>query len=316
MYNILDFIDSKAVRDFNQDTKFLPAEQAILVSESQKTTVEEKLSALQEILYTYQEQEFLYQHYDEEINFRQIIVNTIKLWEEALSRRQERDPAYVYGANFTEKDFNEKIYEKKYFFTSYEKAYQYLVKEKQYYLDNDDLRDCITTGTIQRIKLDETVWGYTDTYFFDDQLRLVAVRPQERLKENYPGGDLCDTFPMGEYEMFIPAPFKQGDIVKVESPFHKTQYGVFSHEWREPKRKGWGSFVMSLDIYDSDTKKFWYTDDTSILEMEYCPEEELPKEESVLKGLSKVRKGDLDFFFLLNKYHQLDEIFGNLDNEV
>ena len=268
---ILDFIDSKAVRDFNQDTKFLPAEQAILVSESQKTTVEEKLSALQEILRTYQEQEFLYQHYDEEINFRQIIVNTIKLWEEALSRRQERDPAYVYGANFTEKDFNEKIYEKKYFFTSYEKAYQYLVKEKQYYLDNDDLRDCITTGTIQRIKLDETVWGYT---------------------------------------------FKQGDIVKVESPFHKTLYGIFSHEWREPKRKGWGSFVMSLDIYDSDTKKFWYTDDTSILEMEYCPEEELPKEESVLKGLSKVRKGDLDFFFLLNKYEQLDEIFGNLDNEV
>ena len=67
---------------------------------------------------------------------------------------------------------------------------------------------------------------------------------------------------------------------------------------------------MSLDMYDSAEKRFWYTDDTSILKMEYCTDEELPENESVLKALSEVRKGEMDFFVLLEGYEKLNELFG------
>ena len=57
------------------------------------------------------------------------------------------------------------------------------------------------------------------------------------------------------------------------------------------------SFTMSLDMYDQDTKKFWFTDDTCILDLEYCSDEELPEKENVLKGLSDIRYGKVDFFY-------------------
>ena len=53
MFNVLDFIDSKSIRDYNKDTEFSPAEQAILISKSRKTTVEEKVNALKELLQAY-----------------------------------------------------------------------------------------------------------------------------------------------------------------------------------------------------------------------------------------------------------------------
>ena len=47
MYDFLRFIDSPDIREFNKDTNFTPAEQAVLISLSDKTTVEEKIEALQ-----------------------------------------------------------------------------------------------------------------------------------------------------------------------------------------------------------------------------------------------------------------------------
>lgn len=47
MYDFLKFIDSPDIREFNKDTVFALAEQAVLVSISYKTTVKEKIEALQ-----------------------------------------------------------------------------------------------------------------------------------------------------------------------------------------------------------------------------------------------------------------------------
>lgn len=44
--DVLPFIDSPDIREFNRHTKFLPAEQAVLVAVSKTKTVEEKLEAL------------------------------------------------------------------------------------------------------------------------------------------------------------------------------------------------------------------------------------------------------------------------------
>lgn len=82
MYQILDFIDSKSIRDFNKNTKFSPSEQAILISKSEKRTIEEKISALAEIIHTYSEKEFQFEYQDDRIiNFKKIIINTIRSWK-------------------------------------------------------------------------------------------------------------------------------------------------------------------------------------------------------------------------------------------
>ena len=56
--NILDFIDSADVREYNKNTQLLPMEQAVIIYKSETTTVEEKLAAWQELLDTYSEEEF------------------------------------------------------------------------------------------------------------------------------------------------------------------------------------------------------------------------------------------------------------------
>lgn len=79
MYNTLDFIDSKSIRDFNKDTQFSPVEQAILIAESERRTIEEKLNAWKEILHAYSEEKFRYENFAHQvINFKDIIINTIK----------------------------------------------------------------------------------------------------------------------------------------------------------------------------------------------------------------------------------------------
>jgi len=44
MFNILDFIDSKEIREYNQNTEFTPIEQAALIYHSERTTVDEEMS--------------------------------------------------------------------------------------------------------------------------------------------------------------------------------------------------------------------------------------------------------------------------------
>lgn len=47
MLDLLQFIDSPDIREYNRDTCFTPAEWAVLVSRSMKRSVEEKIEALQ-----------------------------------------------------------------------------------------------------------------------------------------------------------------------------------------------------------------------------------------------------------------------------
>lgn len=227
-----------------------------------------------------------------------------------MLRRKNEANRYVYAAYLNEKEFNDEMHRDKHFFTSYEGAYQYLKKEKQKYLSDKYLKDCMTVGAIQQIKLDEMDRECVDNFYFDNDLRLVLLIPTWQIPGISPTERLGDPFPWGNFEMYIPVPFKTGDIVKVESLFFETRYGVFSHEWKRPQRPSSASFNMSLDMYDSTEKRFWHTDDTSILKMEYCTDEELPENESVLKVLSEVRKGEIDFFVLLESYEKLNELFG------
>ena len=303
---ILKFIDSPDIREFNKDTAFTPAEQAILIANSCMTTIEEKMDALQYLLDHYSEEEFIAgnyidnDHLSKETSIKNAIVRTLKDWEGALEARYD-NAGYVYAACFRDKECNRDDTYDSCFFTTYEKAYEYLVAEKQTYLEKDSLRDIKVYGEIYRIALDGPKNGFTDgdRYHFDNKMRLVSVYGDP--DRFWPGGDYPAL--LDDYQMYVPVPFKPGDIVKVDNPFYETDYGVISHEMILPERKKLISLRTSLDVYDggfNGNGDFDFTDDTDILSLSYCSDAELPDNEQMLRVISKARKGEMDFYDILH----------------
>ena len=183
------------------------------------------------------------------------------------------------------------------FFSSYEKAYDGLVSQKRYYLDNEDLRDIETFGEILRIKLnnDTNIHTHCDRYRFDNELKMIWV---DGMRESLINEEGHKKSTIEDYIIYLPLPFQEGDIVKVESPFNETFYGVFPREWTKPEKVFHFNMQISLDQYEPSDKTFWYTDDTDILELSFCIEAELSEKDKKLKLISDVRK---DFFDIMCK---------------
>lgn len=301
MFNILDFIDSKDIREHNKNHIFTPAEQAVLIVHSYNTTIYEKIDALKELVNTYDEEGFqadsVYSSWGKKgkvKDFRAVVEENIKVFQRALDAQKDNE-GVVFSAGFVERKFFSSADDK--FFSSYDLAYKYILSEKQYYLEDEDLCEIETFAYIKRMKLDDGKSDYTQ-YDFDNEMRLIQVIPDE---ESYNWNrDLSE-----QVYMYIPLPFKAGDIVKVSNPLKQTYYGVIPNDIKTKeddirfKIGGDGSdLIISLDIYD-EKFGFDYTDDTPILQMLKCEESELPKEEKLLKLISLARKGEMDWMYLL-----------------
>lgn len=303
MPGLLGFIDSPDIRVFNKDTVFTPIEQAVLVSRSRHRTLEEKIDALNYLLGHYTEGEF--QEGAEKVGgyckgtdggLRSCILRTLNEWEQVLEDRY-LEKGYVFAACLNEKDYRQDGVSDYCYFSSYGKAYGYLTGMKKEYLTDGRLRQAKTFGIIHRFQLDGTFGERPsqDTYFFDHGMRLVDG---VKAADGYLGTNLEGL------SIYVPLPFEVGDIVKVENPFLEDYYGIVSHK-RTPKMALAG-MVTSIDTFDAGTKSFDYTDDTDILAMVNCPDEEIPENQKVLKALRDIRKGKMDFYNLLYCYGQGD----------
>lgn len=317
MCDFLKFIDSPDIREYNRNTNFTPAEWAVLVAASMKSTVEEKIEALQYLLEHNQENEFgeervnisppVYPPYKTDMPFREIVRKTVEIWKDILEDRN-REEDVIYAAQLMEKGYGSDDLNNYRFFTSYEKAYTYLIDEKREYLDSEDLKETETCGEIKRIKMED---DDSDSYLFDTEMRMVnIVESTDRIVCE--DGELLSLLSTFVYKVFVPLPFQKGDIVRIESFFDTPDYGVVSCDWERPEKKEWINMWISLDIYDSIRGEFNYTDGEGdgILGYSFCPEEELPQDQQVLKLISDVRKGKLSFYSLLHKYgrKELDDL--------
>lgn len=313
MYDFLEFIDSPDIREYNHDTEFTAAQLAVLVSRSQKKTIEEKIEALEYLVAYYPAETFsgIVPEYDEGEqetgnSIKEMVVRTIEEWKKILADRF-MDHGYIYAAILNEKDHIQYDLLDYHFFSNYEKAYEELISQKQYYLVDEDLRNVELCGEILRIKLDHHSENFRtdcDRYWFDNELKMIQISGESRVI----GDDMEGTGSIiTDYIFYMPLPFREGDIVKVESPFHETFYGVFPKDWEKPERSSFLRMQVSLDQYDAKDKSFWYTDDTEILELSLCTEG-LPEKEKVLKTISDVRKGKLDFFNLLYRYNDIENL--------
>ena len=304
--NILDFIDSEDIREYNKDTLFSPTQKALLIGHSKKQTIEKKIKAMDRLLLEYLDWDFPYIDADDKKqSFRKVITEEVKEWKEVLEKRYDNKEA-VYIARLSEVEFLSSDDGNPRFFSNYAKAYESLMLAKKGYLDNLDLKDVQTLGEIIRITVDagNASYGYDERhYLFDTDMRLIDV--YRKCHE-----DNCLVNGMDAYRCYIPVPFKAGDIVKCVSPYHETYYGVFPYDWKEPENRYGITMYVSLDTYYAKEKLFEITDETPVLELSKCRDDELPENQRILKVISAVRKGELDFYTILNRlsFRKLDDL--------
>lgn len=212
-YDILDFIDSNAIKKHlsNLGHKFTPAEQAVLITHSHKTTVYEKLNALEYLYETYSNDEFGVEKISTFIDFSDVVFRDrvgeyIKRIKASVALRTSAKPINCI-ADICEKGHKYNGGRKRYF-TSYNDAYGYINQVKNEYIRY--YPDCICE---YRIKVLNADMSDRDTHIYDNDLRFVRAEPlftlYEFLEENEPVIDLS------EFYVWVPLPFKLGDIVKV-----------------------------------------------------------------------------------------------------
>ena len=266
-----------------------------------KKTMEEKINALNQLNFKYSREEFQKGTFNSNdgtdlsrLSFKDILTDAVEEWERIMGYRKQEEAHIIYAACLHEKDYPDRNIGGYGFFSTYDKAFAFLSSLRVGYMDGDYLKSVETYGEIIRKETDTFDQYPTDIrYYFDNDLRLVNV---EGAKSKY-----TDTF-LDEYNVWIDVPFKKGDIVKVESPFAESYYGVFSHEWGGPENLDIMEMGISLDIYIEKDRDFDYTDTTYILNVSKCPDKELPEKEYVLKLIRAVRKGKVDFYGLLHTF--------------
>ena len=307
-YNILDFIDSEDIREYNKETSFSPTQKAILIGRSQRQSIENKIKAMENLLLEYLDWDFPYIEANDKKqkrSFRGVVSEEVREWKEVLEKRYDNRDA-VYISRLSEVEFLSSDEGNPRFFSNYSKAYESLVIAKKRYLDDLDLKDVQTLGEIIRITVDagNASYGYDERhYMFDSDMRLIDAYRRCHEDTRLMNG-------IDAYHCYIPLPFKAGDIVKCESPYHETYYGVFPYDWEEPKNRYGISMYVSLDTYYAKEKLFEMTDDTPVLELSKCKDDELPEDQRILKVISAVRKGELDFYTVLSRmsFHKLDDM--------
>ena len=299
MFNILDFIDSKDIREYNRNTNFFPIEQAVLIYNSANTTVEEKLSAWKELLNNHSKEEFRYNQFGErqfadDKSNKQIIKETVAAFENSLAMRNLSGDV-IFEAVLWESEYPDSL--KPRCFKNYPSAFAYLQECKKAYSVDSDLAHVMTEAKI-RIKEFDTD-EYDDTVFcFDNEMRMVKLVPGSSTL-------VSDSYDIANIFVHIPLPFKKGDILRSIKP-GKTDYGILTYNPNEDLRSWTIDYGDStdmwfrLDSYDADSKFIF--SHLSPLDFEFCPFSELPEELSILFALRNVYMGNLNFCDFLNLY--------------
>lgn len=301
MFNILDFIDSPDIREYNRKTVFTPAEQVALIACSEGTTVGEKLAAWKELVNNYDDDEFkdesidIWGFYQEDKSVRQLVFNTICSWEDALKATLQKENV-IYVVHFLR--HGRMDWYKKFCF-NFKMAYYEMVKDRERYLEEH--YDCakyvgIIVERISLVKEDDY-----DLYYYDNKLRMINIMRGKV-------GDEKDCISW-DYEccVHVPTPFKRGDLLKFQSTYGNARYGVLVDDL--PSRLNYLGFwrmdmLTRLDVvvHSEVGDKFGWQENVEILNLRYCDEGELPENMEKLKIVSKLRKMGFQRSAILYKY--------------
>ena len=272
MFDIYNFIDSKDIREYNRRiaTKFTPMEQAVLISNSAQTTVEEKLTAWHKLLDMYNEDDFSVIGFPveggmynidilAESSYYQTFLTTENGYENAL-RLQSNVSNVVFKLYINGLESNECI------FTTYKKAYEYMSN----YLHDTSSKQKLE---ICAIPIDNADIGRINHFIFDSKGRLTEICPDNNGR--------CG---LDMVYIYVPLPFIKGDILRYVN--REDDYLIVNST---PDRKYFEHARDSSDMcitaycisYDGDS---FYNDfdHYNIFDLEKCTEDDLPTESKYL----------------------------------
>lgn len=322
MFHILDFIDSRDIREYNANTQFTPMEQAVLIYHSCRRTVDDKMTAWRELLERYGEDDFKILNYGERQfvrrSNRQLVEDTVRRYEAALSSRYTASDV-IFAASFEEVGYPEQQRDEYSYFTDYDSAFAFIEAKKQKYLDNDYLKDVPTKARISIVPLNEENRRDNTWFDFDTDLRMTGLYPCYSSDEDGMNNENLDMA-----YICVPVPFKKGDILKTINPNYKTDYAVLPKDdiyLSVLETIGDSSdMIVVLDCYDYEENLFDYGDDFQILDLEKCSWSELPNDQKILILLSCVYRDKMEAGQMLYYYSKFgrkayDEIAAYLKEE-
>ena len=307
-FNLIDFFNFQSVGEYNKDTQFHPIEQAMIIWKSHVVSIEKKMQALNELLELYTEEEFQYGYNGKDtygvraFSYKQLLKHTVDGCQAAMSRRNQKVDGLIYKEKFYENNYYDMS--KSYYFTDFQSAEKDLLEEMASY--KQDFPGTLFGGEIRSISLTERELGRQekDTYIYNSKGELAEVffdTYEDEQKEEY---DVFEYY-LDSICVWIPLPLEKGDIIRHKSPWtEKISYGVCAyttdlydevHLRLLTIKDNSDEFITVDSLYCNE-----YSNDVSIgpmecgiFNIEKCPEDEVPEEESVLLLLQSVYRGEM-----------------------
>lgn len=158
MFHIEKYIDSIILEG---QKKLKLEEQAALIIMNERSAIEEKMQDLQALMNVYD---------GGELQICEDIKNVIQLWKDILEARFYQD-GVVFLADLQERSRETDRLSAYRFFSTYQRALEFLLKEKEHYQISKDLSTIETYGEIWRMELDSDDPDF-DVYCFDNEMKL------------------------------------------------------------------------------------------------------------------------------------------------
>lgn len=214
-YDFKKFIDSPDLKNYLKEEMFTPGEQAVLITKS-LCPIEEKIKALQYLANIYGENPYCPRKKCSQTKCRkknyllkELIDCTLGYWRSVLEARNDNSDV-IFAAIVYEKGRDNTYLNDYKFFDDFKSSYKYIVDEKKRLLEygvHDG--DTIFFANIQRIPInrDDAMIDEREIYYFNQNMELYRV---------FEAGKhvLCKN--LEELYVYIPLPFKKGDIVKCD----------------------------------------------------------------------------------------------------
>ena len=214
MFDILEFIDNEEIRECNKERNFTPIEQAVLIEMSRKKSIKDKIKAWYSLLDEYSDEEFQKgipgRRGQKNVDFKEIIRYTIQKYLKYL-KYQYFTNGMVFCARLEEVS-HPTTFDHGCIFSTYEKAWEYLLQEKADYLQEEKYRDIETRGIISLRWLDKTENYQKIDYIYDSDLELVQI------KQLFDDDAIELNKELSQFYVRVNLPFKPGDTLRSMEP--------------------------------------------------------------------------------------------------
>ena len=295
-----DLINSKAIGDYCRqiEHKFNTKELAALVYRNRTMNIDEKIIKYQDLIDNYPDMEVIERinskHYDSVKVMIQNEINRLKnTYEDFL--KEDENSVYIWNEYVR----TEMFYSRDEVVNNLKKTLNDVLKEIENYVNKyNDLKSLVITKKIFGEKV-RVIYAYYNIINKIPKLIKIYDEDDEYLVHKY--SDIDYIF------VYMPTPFKKGDILKVENP-SSINYGdngeIFVLENLITWHKDIKEYLTKGKFNSSDmvgSGYYLYNEKWDYDCFEYY-DDELVKNNRILKTISSYLKGEIDFEFLIYDY--------------